>query len=423
MNTQSLVLDFTDYVSNSVWYNNVTGIQRVQFALANYVVLRQKGRVVSLFEGRVFWMDELIRLASGDPLRLVSSIRECHLSYIRNDRPSKLADITAFGMRVWRRFGRPALEGRMRRSAKTLANECSVFLIVGAFWQYPPILASLREMTRRNVQVIGMCHDIFSLLHRGEDIPRRGSLIPTFFGLVDGMIYQSDYTRSEVERAESLGLLRTPAEARVVHLFDEFPQHARNARIPIPFALGQALKGREYILCVSRDEERKNLARLFLAWQTMCAAARRNLILLVAGRLSPSKTGADLSSIICIPDLSQDMLAALYANCAFTIFPSIEEGWGLPVGESFWFGKACVTSTTTSLPEVGRDLASYADPYSIDAIREGLRELIIESERRRYEKRIRCHRLRTSDDFACEVVDWAISVTGHPRAEWGEGWR
>ena len=43
-------------------------------------------------------------------------------------------------------------------------------------------------------------------------------------------------------------------------------------------------------------------------------------------------------------------LAWLYANAAFTVFPSLMEGWGLPVGESLWFGKPCVASSGSAVP-------------------------------------------------------------------------
>ena len=48
-------------------------------------------------------------------------------------------------------------------------------------------------------------------------------------------------------------------------------------------------------------------------------------------------------------------LAYLYQRCLFAAYPSLYEGWGLPVGEAAWFGKYVISSNATSLPEVCGD--------------------------------------------------------------------
>ena len=64
-------------------------------------------------------------------------------------------------------------------------------------------------------------------------------------------------------------------------------------------------------------------------------------------------------------DLSDTDLELLYRSCMFTAFPSIIEGWGLPVGESLAHGRPCVASNTSSIPEVGGDLVDYIDPWNV----------------------------------------------------------
>jgi glycosyltransferase involved in cell wall biosynthesis len=54
--------------------------------------------------------------------------------------------------------------------------------------------------------------------------------------------------------------------------------------------------------------------------------------------------------------------------CLLTIFPSLAEGWGLPVAESLAHGKFCVASNRTSIPEVGGDLIDYFDPADEDQV-------------------------------------------------------
>jgi len=69
-------------------------------------------------------------------------------------------------------------------------------------------------------------------------------------------------------------------------------------------------------------------------------------------------------------------LAALYRDCLFTLFPSFHEGWGLPVTESLAFGKPCIISNRTSLPEAGGRLARSFDPDNLHDAYKVIRQVI-----------------------------------------------
>jgi hypothetical protein len=93
-------------------------------------------------------------------------------------------------------------------------------------------------------------------------------------------------------------------------------------------------------------------------------------------------------SIVQLNHVSDTELAYLYRQALFCIFPSLYEGWGLPVGEALAMGKAVVASGEGSLPEVGGDLVHYLpawNPYEwADTIQAYVEhpELIAESERK-----------------------------------------
>ncbi len=55
-------------------------------------------------------------------------------------------------------------------------------------------------------------------------------------------------------------------------------------------------------------------------------------------------------------------LASLYRGARFTIFPSLYEGWGLPVTESLGYGKVCIASSSTSIPRPAAISASTMTP-------------------------------------------------------------
>jgi glycosyltransferase involved in cell wall biosynthesis len=159
----------------------------------------------------------------------------------------------------------------------------------------------------------------------------------------------------------------------------------RNAPIPIPigtaFQASRAVGGvssrlpapGNYVLFVSTIEPRKNHALLFRIWRRLAtdmpAASVPTLVFaggvgwLASDFLSQLRNSRFLDGkIVHIDSPTDDELAALYDGCLFTLFPSYYEGWGLPITESHAFGRPCIISDTSSLPEAGGTLARYIDP-------------------------------------------------------------
>jgi glycosyltransferase involved in cell wall biosynthesis len=66
-------------------------------------------------------------------------------------------------------------------------------------------------------------------------------------------------------------------------------------------------------------------------------------------------------------NVSDSDLMHLYRNCMMTAFPSLYEGWGLPVAESLAAGKYCLASNAASIPEVGGELLDYLEPWDVSA--------------------------------------------------------
>jgi glycosyltransferase involved in cell wall biosynthesis len=68
--------------------------------------------------------------------------------------------------------------------------------------------------------------------------------------------------------------------------------------------------------------------------------------------------------------VSDDELSKFYSACLFFVFPSIYEGFGLPVLEAMKCGAPSIIGKTSSLPEVAGDCAHYFDPTSLDSLLE-----------------------------------------------------
>jgi glycosyltransferase involved in cell wall biosynthesis len=134
---------------------------------------------------------------------------------------------------------------------------------------------------------------------------------------------------------------------------------------------------RTYALFVSTIEARKNHVLLFRVWRRLLAELPHDQvpILVFAGRvgwlvndLMQQLENANWlgGKIRFVRDPTDLALASLYQGCLFTLFPSLYEGWGLPVSESLALGCPCLSSNRTSLPEAGGELARYFDPENLE---------------------------------------------------------
>ena len=139
----------------------------------------------------------------------------------------------------------------------------------------------------------------------------------------------------------------------------------------------------EYILFVGAVVERKNLRRVLEACTTLWARGQ-GLPLVVVGPTSARSSGilsavraSGLAERVQFTDyVPESDLPSLYAAASVFVYPSLYEGFGIPVIEAMACGTPVITSTVSSLPEVAGEAALTVDPTSSDAIRAALESLL-----------------------------------------------
>jgi glycosyltransferase involved in cell wall biosynthesis len=248
-----------------------------------------------------------------------------------------------------------------------------------------------------HVVVHDLVHLLFPQWASKDDAARYGSALEAILSGADRVLVYSESTARDIVRvAESRGL--DVAEIGRMALGTAFTDQGRNSQAVSPGLEG--LGDRPYVLYVSTVAARKNHEFIGQVWTRLAAELGSRLPrLVIAGRVAPDqeplmerlrRDPALADHLVHISGATDADLAWLYAHCVFTVFPSLYEGWGLPVAESLALGKACLASDASSMPEVVGDATPLLDPLDIRAWCDAVRQMVLEpASLREAERRVR----------------------------------
>jgi glycosyltransferase involved in cell wall biosynthesis len=284
-----------------------------------------------------------------------------------------------------------ALEGPIPFSAR------DTLISVGSGWTYldPRAFRTLKEETRCTVVVF--CHDIIPLTHPEYCLAREVEQLRTYFEEViphvDRVIVSTRTNEAEL-RAYCAGRDIRLGATRVTPLGAEIPSPLS----PRPGPVEGLVRGR-YALFVSTIEPRKGHRLLCRMWERLRAegvVGGDGFKLAVVGRpgwnaeaiIAELQAEGTHGTIRLFASADDALLAALYDGAAFCVYPSMHEGYGLPIVEAFARGKAVIASDRGSIPEIAAPFAPCLDPE--DAWLSELRRWILDpASRRAYEEKIR----------------------------------
>jgi glycosyltransferase involved in cell wall biosynthesis len=145
-----------------------------------------------------------------------------------------------------------------------------------------------------------------------------------------------------------------------------------------------------FLLAVGTLQPRKNLARLLAAFRALPARIRHEHPLVIVGRMGwgvddllPAIRAAQAAGEVHWLDYVADTeLRAIFQSAHALVFPSLYEGFGMPVVEAFASGVPVLTSNVSALPEIAGDAALQVDPRDVEAIRDAMVRLADDSELR-----------------------------------------
>lgn len=242
-----------------------------------------------------------------------------------------------------------------------------------------------RSPARRAV----MIHDLVPLLY--PQFFRRRKALYQAFALryaclrADLILTNSEATRADIEsrfpRAKGRvrvaplgpGNLTEPVDPEQVD-----QEHLHRLGVPFP----------RYLFTLGTLEPRKNLQRLF---EAMTHLDDPNLGLVVAGARGWRESGIVASlermgiagRVAFLGYVPDEDLPALFSRCEAFVFPSVYEGFGIPVLEAMLLGAPVLSSNHPALTEVGGEAASYFDPTDVNHIANCIRDFLATGDRYR----------------------------------------
>jgi glycosyltransferase involved in cell wall biosynthesis len=299
------------------------------------------------------------------------------------------------------------------RHHRARLDDSTLIVSAGLDWRYKDLRAlwALKQIYR--FSYCAVVYDLIPVRFPQFVVPGYSEELTKYFGellwLADHVMCISETTRRDWFRfAQEAGAVPVPAD--VFSLGCDLP--AESTPKPLP-DVPKGLQGKRFALYVSTIEPRKNHRMLYEAWdecvRTNRVDAARDRLVFVGRRgwatedlmreIATNPLTRD--TIVILHDIPDEQLTALYHSCSFVVFPSLNEGFGLPLAEALGYGKLCVSSNASALAEIGGDLVMRLDPKDTLAWASTIARLFAsESEIIEWEVRVRKYKPISWDDAA-----------------------
>lgn len=436
LSRRSIVFDVTDLVGYLLNSPQVTGIQRYQVcAIGACAKLRPEEVFIEycgddgrrhLFQAHdvlvdvkpepVYILARLGLIHAGIPNRM--TVKRLLANYGKRKVARAVRKIDIYVSSRWRRerymrilsLPHDLPSRAIPADSRVLINP--VRILSGVWIDQPYMHQTTQAHFRSGHPTVQIIHDLIPALRPdwfGDQHSHRFlNWLKTTVPMTSHYVCVSESTRDDLQKI----LPGIGPRVSVVHLQHSFPGAIRVQKC----VEGDEVLARRSVLCVGTLEIRKNGSNLLRAWKILLDRLGEESLpdLVFAGKRGwrlrefdelLASDPALVRKIHFTGPVSDEQLAELYHSSLFTVYPSFYEGWGLPVGESLWFGRCCITSAVSSMPEVGGDLCTYVDPSDVSALADAMELLITNhSLRHAMEQRIRQAPLRVWTDVGADLL-------------------
>lgn len=338
-----------------------------------------------------------LSLAGADVVAASSSIEECEI--VRDT-------ISGVDVELWR----PEL---VRRAA-----DADAWYVATQLMLHPITLDPVPDaVTAARLPVAGVMYDVIPERYPERYLThpqsRQLSTLRTMLGrTLDGLLAISDFaarTAGDVMAIDSSRIVSIGAgvgEVFTPSSDDPWPALTRLVGLGVD-------RRRDLVVAVTGGDERKNTEGLIRAWAELSAQVRPSHQLVVACAIGPMvmarwtelaegltlRVGKD---VVFTDSVSDDEIVALHRAARLAVFPSLEEGFGLPVAEAAACDCPVICSDTSSLPEVIGVSDALFDPFDVSAMSHAIEWALFDE----------AHRDRLRAAAAVARTTWTWKKTG-----------
>lgn len=374
-------IDVTDFLR---WQGAFTGFQRIQYNIAKQYLADERNVGFFVYEEAerrfrevAFDPDQvaqngIIGVEAGSEVPAGGLSRRRVLSALKRRTPAGIKRMVKKAMGVDAHI---AVAPAVATGPKSPFAKADVVVVLGGIWHGSFATDIASEKHKKGFVFVHIVHDMIPVCvpaYVVEDLPGVfGAYKDIVFREADGLIINSQSSQRDANAFMKDRGIKRPKEF-VFRIADELLTEKPTPRAGVS---GQ------FILSVGTIEVRKNHGLLYYAYKQAVREGIKLPKLVLAGRngwltedlrymITHDPDTKD--SILIHNGVTDGELAWLFQHCLFTIWPSFYEGWGMPVAESMAYGKVCLSSDASSMPEIAPGLIEFFSPFDsrqcLDAI-------------------------------------------------------
>ncbi|TXN69684.1 glycosyltransferase family 1 protein [Methylobacterium sp. WL6] len=267
----------------------------------------------------------------------------------------------------------------------------SVLISAGLQWDIDFFGVVYNKKKLINFKVIQVVYDIIPIIMPEYCVPGMDILFPKFIvdtiWTADAIFAISESTKKDLIAFADKLKCRYTGPIYTLRLGCDIPSSSFTTDIQL------GLRKDGFVLYISTIEPRKNHRLLFDIWRSFDESEydsvpklvfvgnkgwnTENFVISIENcvRLYPEK-------IVLLNNVSDSNLEWLYNNAMFSVYPSLYEGWGLPIAESLARGTPCIASNSSSMPEAAGSFCDLLDPFDYTGWKKTIKKYLADPELR-----------------------------------------